>query len=344
VRRVPAALIAIFIVFPLFLGALVTISVSTWALDRGFYVGLVSDERLYQLPDALSAATWLPADIPGLEGLSLRSAKAAREIFTPAYLRGQAVRFLDQLFDFLEGRTAVLDMSLDTARLKSALLGEQGRRFARVFAQDLPVGGSAADFAVKPGRLPRFRPASLSVDRAAALIEAGLPTFVKSMPDTIRLNDGPPVGYAPAPWGAGFGFSARGALIFADIVLLLIAGGFWVAAAFIGGANGNERLQWLGWSLFAPALLVFILGLLITLSFFSGWVQWGIENARLSSQGFGAAFSTAVIDVARRALNRVGTGFLAVGAIAGGAALGLLAWSWIAPPEARPDSRKETGS
>jgi hypothetical protein len=90
-RRVPAILMVIFLVCPLFFTALLTVGVSTWTLDRSFYLGLLADERLYQIPDAVSSATLVPSDVPGLHGLTMRSAgRAAREVITPAYMRSQA--------------------------------------------------------------------------------------------------------------------------------------------------------------------------------------------------------------------------------------------------------------
>ena len=328
-RRVPAILIVIFFVVPLFFAALVTVGVSTWALDRSFYTGLLNDERLYQIPDAASSATWLPGEWAGFGGLPLPAAvRALREILPPAYLRAQAVSVVGQAFDFLEGRGRISEISVDLTPVKKALLGDPGKRFSLRLAEDLPMGSAGGDFAVRPGLLPRSRPSTLSVNRAAAIIQAGLPTFLKSIPDTARLGDNASFVYVPAHWGWAPGFGAMGLLIFADIVLLIIAGGFWTAAAFAGGENRFERLQWFGWPLFVPAAAVFLMGLFINVSFLSGWVRWGVEAARLDSLGFPPSFIAALIDAARRGMTRAGTGFMAAGAIAGGVALGLLAWSW----------------
>jgi hypothetical protein len=341
-RRVPAILIVLFLACPLFFAALLTVSVSTWALDRNFYLGLLSDERLYQVPDATTSATWGAAAIPGLEGISWRSVgRAAREILTPSYLRGQALRITGDVFDTLEGRESVAEISVDLAPVKKALLGNAGTRFARALAEDLPVGGAAADFKVTRSSLPGSRPASISVDRAAAIIQSGLPTLVKSIPDTYRIGDAETYHFDLWHWGRFPRFSALGVLIFVDVVLLLIAGGFWVAAAFTGGANTFERLQWLGWSLLAPAVGVLAFGLLINLSMFWGWIRWGIESARLATQGFGEGFAAALLDAVRHGMMRIGTGFIATGAIAGGAAAGLLAGSWAMPRTARTEGRSE---
>jgi hypothetical protein len=327
-RRVPAILIAVFLACPLLFTSLVTISLSTWIPDRHFYLSLVDDARLFQVPDAVSSASWSAGVVEGSGGLQWRSiARAAGTVLTPEYLRGQAQRVLNQVFDWFDGKTRQFDLSIDAGPVKAALRGDAGRQFSRILAQDLPVGGSSSDFTVRPGRLPVSRPPSVSVDRAAAIIQSGLPTFMSSFPDTVRLTDYPGVARGTSWWG-GPRFSLVGALLAADIILLLLAAGFLTAAAFVGGETRFERLQWFGWPLLVPAVGVLLVGLFVLVGFMSPWVQWGIENARLDIRGFNAAFISALVDAARRVVSRIAVGFLAAGGIAAGAALGLLAWSW----------------
>jgi hypothetical protein len=173
------------------------------------------------------------------------------------------------------------------------------------------------------------------VEQAAAIIQAGLPTFVSSIPDTMRLSDEPTVRIGMNPWGGGPRFHLFGALLAGSIILLLIAGGFWTAAAFVGGENRFERLQWFGWSLLAPAAGVLLMGLVVVLSSFAPWVQWGIHDVQLEIQGFSASFVSALIGAAQHIASRAGIGFLATGGIAAGTSLGLLAWSWSIPRDER---------
>jgi hypothetical protein len=331
-RRVPAILIVIFLAVPLFLSAFFTISISTWALDSGFYATLLGDDRLYEIPDG--SAPWWAEAVPDLDPLGYRAAvQASREVLTPAYLRGQALSVVDEVFGFLRGQSGRFGLSVDLKPVKAALVGEPGRRFSQALARDLPVGGAAADFRVGARTLPRFRPASLTVERAAAMIQAGLPAFAASLPDTARLSDSPSFNATPFAWGPGF--DILGALVFGDFVLLLFACGFWVAAAFVGGANRYERLQWLGWSLLVPAVGVFLVGLVTLTGAFTGWASWGIGQARLETLGFSGSFVDALMETARHALMRVGVGFAATGAVAAGIALALLGWSWSIPTPRR---------
>jgi hypothetical protein len=340
-RRVPAILIVVFLACPLLFAALVTLSLSTWTFDRGFYLGLLSDSRLYQLPDTVSGATWSSAIIEGTGGLEWKTVgRAAREVLTPEYLRGQTQRVVGQVFDAMDGRAQWLDVSVDVAPLKAALRGDAGKRFARLLAEDLPLGGRASDFRMTPGRLPVSRPPSVSVEQAAAAIRAGIPAFLSSIPDTIRVSDEPSA-YRPQ-WRGPLPF--LGALVFGGIVLLVFGAGFLTAAAFLGGETPYERIQWSGWPLIPPAAGMLLLGCLVMAG--SAWIPWGSGRVQLGDYGFSPSFVAALMEAVRHAASRIGVAFLATGGIAAGAALGLLAWSWSIPRGERkvPVSAARTGS
>ena len=334
-RRLPAALIAVLLVFPLFVAALVSIGVSTWALDRDFYIGLVEDPRLYELPDAISSASWGWIDATDL-GLLFppETASALGEILTPEYMRSQALAIIGRVFDFLDSRVSTLTLWLDLAPVKKALSSEEGARFARVLAENLPVCVAGERFTASAGRLPRCRPSNVSVDKATEIIRASLPGLAKEIPDRVMLTDSPEISWHS--WGFRAGFSALRALVLADLVLLAIAAGFWVAGACVGGADARERLAWFGWSLAAPAAFVFLIGLAISIVSSSGWFR---DAFRLSSLdmpfGYSEEFWAVLFDITRQALRRVATGFLAAGGIAGGIALGLLVWFWSTPKSER---------
>jgi hypothetical protein len=118
-RSVPAALIAVFLVVPLFLAALFTVSVSTWVLDRGFYASLIDDERLYEIPAGFAKGEW--EETARETGIPLlRDPALLREVVTPAWMRTQALSVLGQAFDFIERRTGTFDPEFDLAPLKKA--------------------------------------------------------------------------------------------------------------------------------------------------------------------------------------------------------------------------------
>ena len=335
-RRVPAILIVIFLACPLLFASLVAISLGTWTLDRHLYLSLLDDKRLFQVPDAVSAASWSATAIDGIGGLPWKSVgRASAQILTPEYLQSQSSSVLNQVFDTIDGRSRRFDFSVDTTPVKAALRGDAGRRFARILAEDLPVGGSIADFKVVPGRLPSARPSALSVDRAASIIQAGLPVFVSNTPDALRIGNDPQFSMNSGSWGGTPEVRFSRVFIAVCIVLLVIAIGVWIAAAFIGGETRFERLQWMGWSLLAPAAGVLLIGLAVALSSAAPWGRWGMESVRFQVNGFSASFVSAVIDAVRHVVARAGIGFLAAGGIGAGLSLGLLAWSWSVPRDER---------
>jgi hypothetical protein len=173
----------------------------------------------------------------------------------------------------------------------------------------------------------------MSVSRAAESIRASLPAFLKTVPDRLRVAEGSGPLLRARELGFSPGFSALRSIVIADIVFLAVAAGFWVLAGFVGGAEVRSRLLWLGWSLFAPALAVFVVGLVARLGVPWQTVSSSIRQARLEDLGFSGSFVQGVIEAARTVVLRLSTSFLATGAIAGGISLGLLAWAWGTPRE-----------
>jgi len=321
-RWLPALILVLVFVIPLFIGGLSAVAVATFVLDRNWYVSFLSDERLYDLPEAVSGATWR-LELPGLPTLPPAMGRdALKELLPPAYLRDQAGAVMDQVFTFLWGR-GPLELSVDLSPIRKSLTGDSAKRFALALAKDLPV--SAASTAVpKRGTIPQSRPKNWSVDQTARFIEAALPTVLASMPERVALGD-----VVPLPWA---GFSAFGMLIGAAVLMLLLACGAWFGSAFAFSSVNRERLLWLGGSLLAPALCVLAVGIFTALSPVAlSWARIGIASADLGETGPGPGFVDAVLNAARLSLGRVSTGFLATGGIAAGIGIGLLVWGGVMP-------------
>jgi hypothetical protein len=322
----------IVIAVPLLLAALFTIGVTSWVTDRGLYTAILGETRLYEIPDQADLDEWW--SWPAAERLGLPpvgAAPALREIVTPQYARSQAMAILGEVFDFLDGKSAALDPALDLVPLKAALMGQAGSRFARALAAGIPEGPAGRRLVEKPGLLPSRRPMDMSVPRAAAEIHAALPAWVHTLPDRLRLGDSTQPLLRAGEWGFWQGFSALRGIVIADLVLLLAAGGFWVLSGLLGGRDPRGRLQWLGWTLFAPAFLVFGAGLAVRSAIVWKAAAFGIRAAGLESLGFSSDFTRALADVSRMVIGRMSAGYLITGAIALGISLGLLAWGWGTP-------------
>ncbi len=324
-RWLPALLLVLVFVIPLFIGGLSTVAVATFVLDRSWYAGLLSDERLYDLPDAVSGATWA-TDLPWLAGFPRSMSRdALRELLPPAYLRDQASAVIDQLFTFLWGR-GPLDLTLDLAPIKAGLAGEAAKRFALALAKGLPEAAAAA--APARGTIPAARPKGWTVDQTARFIEGSPPTVLARVPDRVRLGD-----TVPLPWR---GFSAFGLMICASVFLLFIAAGAWIGSAFTFSSAPRERLLWLGGSLLAPALCVLAVGVGAAITPLTlPWIRFGISSIDFGLVNLGQGFADAALNAAGFAVRRVATGFLATGGIAAGIGIGLLVWGGVRTAEER---------
>ncbi len=329
-RKAIAAVMVAVLVFPLLFAALMTFSVSTWAFDRGFYLQLVSDERIYEA--ILGETAWEKEQIfedtefDGIPGDAL--AKALREVITPNYLRSQAVTMVNDAFDAVEGRASVLELTVDLTPLKDRLRGEAGDRFARSLAANLPVCSAGEQAFAPDAQLPRCRPANLSEERAAELIVKALPAFLDSLPDTYPQ---PPqtIHFYYTPEDAFLtGFLGTNRLIWVNILLALVAASFWVGAAFVGGENRRRIVQWLGWPLFVPAVLILIGGIAIRIAAGWPWIDYGLSSWVLSDVWYSAEIAEVFTAIARSAIKAIARGFLVTGGISIGISMGLIVWSY----------------
>ncbi|MBN1835686.1 MAG: hypothetical protein JW820_07540 [Spirochaetales bacterium] len=341
-RKAAAVILVILLVVPLVLGALWLFSVSTWILDRGFYLQLVSDERLYEalLQEADRGEPMLrePPRIPGFDGVPPEAlSRALRAVLTPSYLRSQALALVNDTFDALEGRAGNLELHLDLAPLKAQLLGQDGRRFAQHLASALPVCAPDVDPAA-PEALPyRCRPAGTSVESAAETIYRRLPELLAEVPDLYPLAaEQIPSGLGPEGelW---FGLAGSVRLVWISIILAVVAGGFWVGTAFVGGSSRREVVQWLGWPLVPPAILMLVSGLSIRAVRLWRWLPRELQRALGGEHWRNLALSEALAAVLDRALDVVSRGFLISGGLTIGIAAGLIVWSSFIPPEPRMD-------
>jgi hypothetical protein len=330
-RKAFALLLIFFLVFPLTVATLTTVAIRSWAIERSFYTRVVDDPRLYDLNELLPRQD---GDVQTVNGFVDQGERVSSQAFAAAldtavtqeYMRDQALSIVTQVFDFVDGRSTVLDITVDILPLKTALKGDAGPRFARTLAEALPVCAAAELPAATDGTIMACRPANVSVDEAAALILAQLPQSLDDIPDHVRLQDQPAERSLEARWNGMGTPSPRAAIDLTIAVLALSTLGVWLLAGLVAGDNAPARLQWLGWSLVAPAVLVLLFGIVTYNPLVSSWLRIGMLDARHNGILFSPAYQRVLLAAGGRALSMIATGFYAAGGIATALGVALVLW------------------
>lgn len=332
-RKLLALFLVVVFVFPLILAALTLLSVNSWVLDRGFYENLLGDVRLYQVLLSEDIPTYMSSRRPVKEADMIPAnalGNALRQVVTPEDLRSQSLRMVNDMFDFLDGRTATLDLYLDTTQIKTALQGDGAQKFARALASSLPICTSGQEPIASGGVLMRCLSSDKSVDQATQDIVNALPAFFSDVPDRIDLQrDVINFRMRGTPFAAGFFSNSLGV---ATGILIAFAAGMWLTAALIADDRSRTRLLWLGWSLIVPAALVFLIGLAVSSPISLGWARFGLNQAHWSDgAAFSPEFREAILSVTGTTLQTIANGFLMVGAASGAIAIGLIVWGSMTP-------------
>jgi hypothetical protein len=338
-RKVLALILIILIVFPLLLVTLMTFSVSTWILNRSFYLGLVSSDQLYEaLVESVRNEAGPPADLHSAGAAfdyipTEALVRALAEVASPRYLSSEAKRMVNEFFDGVQSGEPTLQLYVDLVPLKDSLRGQGASRFADTLAANLPVCAQGEGPTTAGSTVPRCRPSSLTRQELATRILAGLPAFVDSLPDhytvyreTVRFERTP----AERFW---IGFVGTYRLVWANIVLALLAGAFWIGAAFVAGTSRHDIVQWLGWSLFAPAALTLILGIGVRVAAGFPWLEESLRPLFGPDLWYHQEVVETVRALAQGALRTVAKGFLTAGGASLGASVGLVIWAHSIPVE-----------
>jgi hypothetical protein len=334
-HKVYALLITVAVFVPLALAVMTLVSIRPWVLDRGFYKGLMDNNRLYelqlgdQLPDAFTQ------DLLAAEQLPTQALNAAlREIVTADYLHTQALNAIDTAFDFVDGRRTDVVLTFDITPIKLALGGAAGSHFAQSLAALLPDCANGQTPVASDGHLPRCIDTAISVAQATARISAALPALIDTLPDQIEIEDSSDLGmgwFRYDPFIVGSVHSGLDVGIVSITMMALLAG---LVGAYLGGADLRARLKWGSSSLFAPASLILFTGLILTTSPVASVISGSMTGARYSE-----AYREAVSSVLAQVLQHVGTGFVVSGGIACLIALGLLIWSLVTSAEENANPR-----
>jgi hypothetical protein len=329
-RKLFALIILTVVFFPLAVAAMTLTAIRPWVLDRNFYERLVSDEQLYdalltgELPNQFNRFVFVDKDQLPLGALSI----ALREVVTASYLRTQSVAMINQVFDFIDGRKANFEVSFDVSSLKIALGGEAGIRFAKALAASLPFCEVGQEAITPGGTLVRCIAANSSITEAGQQIARALPTALEDAPDHIILNDSMNF---QNDWRFVDWFRAgtiRSTLDLSILIIIFTTLATGLVGAFLGGNDLRAQLRWFGSSLFVPASLFVLMGVIIATPLIAGPLRDGLNADRWNGIPFGEAFREAIVGMITPLMQQIGNGFLITGGETCLIALGLFAWSW----------------
>ena len=337
-RKFFAIIFFIILAFPLIFGAQTAISVVTWALDRDFYIETLDQPEVYAalgsdalVDELLAAQLNLP---PGVDTNALSSIFG--ELLTPDYIQSQISAYINGFFDYLQGRTNEFTPVIDLRPLKTAIAGDQQDAFLVALLQSLPV--------CEPGQTPGFgnenqyacKPAGISdqliIEQA---LKPALPAVLAQIPDQAPLEGEFGAIAENTNWRKYIpGMAAPASIMLSVLILTVVSITVWYLIALIADPGWHGRLQWLGWMLFVPSLIVFLLGFAAQGGVAAYWINFGMARAPLAASPIGTELAESMQIVALSALPRVSNAFKMVGGISGALALALIFWG-IATPRKR---------
>jgi len=334
-RKFIAILLTIFLVFPLLLSAQAAVSVTSWALDRQFYIDALDQPQVYaaftsgpMIDTLLHDQVGLPpeADTSELESI-------LKGVLTPDYMRNEVSKLINALFDYLQGKTDTFTPVLDAVPLKTALGGSQQDAFLNALTAALPT--------CAPGQTPSFggegqsacKPVGVSDDLLVEqFLKPALPGILSAFPDEIPLEGEFQNWQEAARWRTFLpGMAVPASIILGLLVLVSIAACAWYVTALISDASWRVRLQFLGWTLLVPAVLIFMLGFASQSGIPVYWVSHGLKFTSLSRTPFGPELEETLRIISLSVLPRVANAFQMVGGISGALAITLIFWGIVTP-------------
>lgn len=264
-RPILASIMYFFISFPLLICGLFSLAISMWAFNRDFYVNLLDRPTLY--------ATLFDEQGFIVEDNSVESQKSSvivrsfNAVLGPDYLQGEVTRIINDIFDLIENKSAVLNLTINLRPLKQALLsGESASRIAAILATDLPRCTPNTLIQKSDSVILDCIPQDWSQERAQSYLSAQVTAFASGLGDDLQLAQ--PISrdeYLASNWSILGEFKSAYPLIIGISLFI------WLITALIGGGGQRSFLLWLGWTLLMPSLAILAIGILfyVVLSFYS---------------------------------------------------------------------------
>ncbi|HEY60460.1 MAG TPA: hypothetical protein G4N92_07250 [Anaerolineae bacterium] len=328
-RKAFGVVLTMFLVLPLVFAALTIISISTRVLDRHFYLDVFDNEILYEhnLSDEMMAK-FMEKSFTQIKGLDTAvMSEVLRSLITREYLSSQVQRNINEVFDLLEGKTDTFDLAFDMTPIKQALQGPQQDALLHALVQALPICGE--DQQVNPEEPGMYvcKPDSVEEDALIELMQPMVLLMLSGLPDEVPISENLDEELGNLQFaGLKLRPASLNIMVYALVALTLA---IWLATALIGGVNWRERLLWLDWTLFIPALVVLISGIILRSDLSTVLINYGIDQALPPNIPLDEPLKSGIVDISRFAINRISNSFLMTSGEAAAASIILIAWGAI---------------
>ncbi len=335
-RKAIALIFSVLIVFPLLLSTQVVVSAGSIVLNRQFYIDTLASDLVYEtivennlVPTLIHQGLSIPSNADTSELQSVLTS-----ILDQDYFRLQVSSFVNNFFDYLQGRRQEFAPTIDLTPLKNAIAGEQQEAFLTALAQALPI--------CEPGQNPGFGGAETVACKPEGVsdqimvedyLKPVLPLALALIPDQLDLiRNWDELQIFRRYQSLVPGMALPASLLLIGIFLVFVALSFWYITALIADNSWRVRLQWLGWTLMIPSFLVLLIGVAASGNIPVYWINYGMDRTAFSSvQFFGPGLNEALRAVIHGAVLLAAKPFLMVGGICAMLAFGLIVWGLITP-------------
>ena len=330
-RKVLGLILSIAIVCPLLLSGLALISISTWILNRDFYVDLLDNKTAYDVLFSEEMTLGLAEQIfPQAQGINTAALNAIlQSLITPEFQSQQVRALINTAFDFIEGKSDTFSFQIDTQPLKQAFSGPQAQEYITQIAQILPVCGEGQEVRVGEMGIIVCKPDFISMENFVDhYLTPAMPRMLSFLPDGIPLGET----FTRDDTLRDTVLLTSTSYYTAIGIIVALALFFWIAVALIAGTDWRERLKWLGWTLLIPAVVIFILSITGRSGISSVWIRYAINEVFLRNLPLPSAVRTGMLELSQMTITHISNVFLMVSGIAGALAIGFIAWGAATHP------------
>lgn len=334
-RKIIALLFTVILVIPLILAALVLINTNTSILDRNFYLHALNDDTVYVtiLSDE-SIDGMISEQIPFLTSDGVPQIRVViQSVITREFLNEQMSILINDLFDYLQGKTDSFKPVINFMPVKTALANEKSGDFLSAIVSALPICGPGVLPGIDTANLRACKPEGFSDDvLASTFLQPFLPLIITLIPDEIPVGNNWESLLAARNWGPfTSGRTLQAGILLATIFVGFVALSFWYIAALIADNSWRIRLQWLGWSFMVPSILVFLAGLATTSEISGYWINLGINSIPLNTLVHPSSLIDPMREIIRGVFIQMASTFMMAGGISGALGLGLIFWGLAVP-------------